>query len=90
MVKKIQNTGNSNRKAGSGRPAYIRHNSTFVDEILKRSQNDDIKQSPRKIAKAIGISHGSVRHILKDVEKESVNKKEAKKSNKKTTDTKAK
>jgi len=68
QITKIDTTGNTERKPGSGRRRTIRtaDNIAVVSEMICSQENQPgTSKSPREISHEIGISHGSVRRIVK-------------------------
>src|SRR5215469_11738490 len=71
LITKIDTTGNTERKPGSGRRRTIRtirtaDNIAVVSEMICSQENQPgTSKSPREISREIGISHGSVRRIVK-------------------------
>ena len=68
LIKKLLETGSTNRQKGSGRPlsATVSRNTKKVEElILFQDGKPGTHKSARKISKRLGISRTSVRRIVK-------------------------
>ena len=68
LLRKIDKTGGVQRYPGSGRPKTVRvpDNISMVEDLILSQDSDDTHASPREIERATGISHTSVRRIVKN------------------------
>jgi AraC-like DNA-binding protein len=68
MIKKIDETGSTRRKVGSGRPRSARtpaNIQTVQDMICSRDSEPGTHKSPREIARQTGISRTTIQRIAK-------------------------
>ena len=68
LIKKIKETGNTERKPGSGRPrtAVTNANKNYVEEfIVSQEDRPGTHKSQRQIAKDLNVSRSSVRRMTK-------------------------
>jgi len=75
LIRKIDIDGDTRRRAGSGRPKSVRtvENIALVDDLIcSQESKPHSHKSPRKIARQTGISHSSVRRIVKRLKPESL------------------
>ena len=66
LIKKIDSTGSSKRKRGSGRPVSARTTDNIVRVatlLCSQEDNPGTSKSPREIERETGISRSSVRRI---------------------------
>ena len=69
LLKKIRDTGTSDRKDGSGRPRSARTEenvSSVEDLVLSQEGQPQTHRSVRQIAREIGIHRSSVHRIIHD------------------------
>src|SRR4029078_1121593 len=68
LIRKIDRDGSTRRKPGSGRPKSVRtaENIALVEEMIcSQESKPHSHKTPREIARETGISHSSVRRIVK-------------------------
>lgn len=68
LIRKIDRDGSTRRKPGSGRPKSVRtaENIALVGEMIcSQESKPHSHKTPREIARETGISHSSVRRIVK-------------------------
>jgi len=68
LISKIDKTGSADPSSGSGRPrsARVQENIKIVSELICSQEGQPgTSKSPREIARETGISHSSVRRIVK-------------------------
>ena len=68
LVKKFEMSGSMGRKEGSGRPvsATSAENMEAVEELVCSQEGEEgTHEPPRKIAEQLGVSHTSVRRMIK-------------------------
>src|SRR6218665_3584229 len=68
LIKKIDETGDTNRKQGSGRPRSVRtaDNIAKVEELISSQEGQPgTSKSPREIERETGISRRTVQRIAK-------------------------
>ena len=68
LLKKIDQTGGTERRSGSGRPktARIEKNIEIIEDLILSQEEADTHDSPRTIERNTGISRSSVRRIIKE------------------------
>jgi transposase len=69
LIRKIETTGSTERKSGSGRPKTVctQENVDYVEEHLCSQDNPGTHKSQRKIANDLGVSRTSVRNMTKQL-----------------------
>ena len=68
LLKRFKDSGTMNRKEGSGRPrsVTVEENTNLIEELIC-SQEETLHShlAPRKITEQSGISHSSIRRMIK-------------------------
>ena len=67
LIKKIKETGSTDRRPGSGRPTTIctEENMNLIEELVCSQEEPHSHLAPRKISEQTGISRTSIRRMVK-------------------------